>query len=160
MNMKRFCTILLFLLITTSSAMAYSIKVYDQWGNRIGTYRKEGENFVLYDFYEKKIENPQDLILHAPSQKSLKLYSEYFYDGYMNPIGEYAYGLWPQAGMYYPNRRMMPNYMFRRNGASIVRQRANKNNLLDSQQTNSSFMQNSNNTLYESRYPYNSVIKH
>ena len=43
--------------ITASQVFAYAIKIYDQWGNRIGTYKKEGENYVLYDFYDNKIDS-------------------------------------------------------------------------------------------------------
>ena len=44
------------MLLTVCETFAYSVKVYDQWGNRVGTYKKEGDNYVLYDFNDKKVE--------------------------------------------------------------------------------------------------------
>jgi hypothetical protein len=54
--------LLLSIIIFSSQVFAYSIKVYDEYGNRVGTYRKEGDNFVLYDFHDKKVEDPSTLI--------------------------------------------------------------------------------------------------
>ena len=73
-----------------SETFAYSIKVYDVYGNRVGTYRKEGDNYVLYDFYDKKVEDPSTLIKNAPSQKTLTQYTQTFYDESMSPIFSYT----------------------------------------------------------------------
>ncbi|MBR1776331.1 hypothetical protein IJ750_04585 [bacterium] len=97
-------TLLLFLISIFSSAsvFAYAVKVYDEMGNRVGTYRKEGDKFVLYDFNDKKVENPETLIQNAPSQKTLTQYSQYLYDENMNPIGSFTTGFYGSNGRYYP----------------------------------------------------------
>ena len=137
MKMKKFFILLLFMLITIPQSFAYAIKVYDQWGNRIGTYRKEGENFVLYDFYDKKIENPQELIKNPPTQKTLSNYTQYFYDENMLPIGSYTTGLWSNSGRYYPRGRFLPRCFYQNYNRGIVRPGAKVNNIL-----------------YEEKYPY------
>ncbi len=135
--MKKIFILLTILLLTTLETFAYAIKVYDQMGNRLGTYRKEGENYVLYDFYDKKVENPEDLIKNAPNQKTLTNLSQYFYDENMNPIGSYTSGLWSNYGGYYPPHRWgyryVPyNYYRSMNNNYIVRPAA-KSTILDYQ---------------------------
>ena len=129
--MKNFLLILLLSVLTASQTYAYAIKVYDQWGNRVGTYRKEGDNFVLYDFYDKKVENPEDLIQNAPSQRALKDYSQYFFDENMNPIGTYATGLWHNTTRYYNRGRYLPRCFYSFGSPSIIRPSANTKNILN-----------------------------
>ena len=138
MKMKKLTIIALLLLITMNETFAYAIKVYDEWGNRIGTYKKEGENFVLYDFYDKKVENPENLIKNPPNNRLLKEYSQYFYDENMNPIGGYSTGLWWNHGRFYPGRRYMPRCFNPPCGRSIVRPSAK-------------------NIIYEERFPYGRI---
>ena len=133
--MRNFLLILLVSLITSSQVFAYAVKVYDQWGNRVGTYRKEGDRFVLYDFYENKIENPEELIQNAPSQKTLKDYSQYFFDENMNPIGTYSTGLWHNTTRYYNRGRFIPRCFYSFGSPSIVRPSANTTNILNSPNT-------------------------
>ncbi len=110
--MYKIILILLIAILTIQTCNAYAIKVYDQWGNRVGTYKKEGENFILYDFYDKKIEKPEELIENAPSQKTLSEYTQYFYDENMMPIGSFSTGMWSNTGKYYPGRRYIPRCFY------------------------------------------------
>jgi hypothetical protein len=57
-RMRKILFVIFIFLFFVSESFAYSIKVYDQMGNRVGTYRKEGDNFVLYDFHDKKVDAP------------------------------------------------------------------------------------------------------
>lgn len=99
--LKKILTIILLLIISTPYSLGYAVKIYDEFGNRIGTYRKEGDNFVLYDFYDKKVEIPEDLIENAPNKQTLKEMSQYFYDENLNPIGSFNTGLWNNYGRNY-----------------------------------------------------------
>ena len=137
MKMKKLFVVFFILLLTTASTFAYSIKVYDQWGNRVGTYKKEGDNFVLYDFHDRKVENPESLIKNPPDNKTLKEYTQYFYDENMNPIGSYSAGFWWNNGRYYPRGRFIPRGFYPPRGRSIVCPNANKGSVL-----------------YEDKYPY------
>ena len=129
--MKKWFLLIMIVIMTCSQVFAYAVKVYDQWGNRIGTYRKEGENFVLYDFYDKRIENPEDLILNAPSQKTLKEYSQYLYDENMNPIGMYSTEPWHNNFRYYPRGRYAPRNFHHPSPPYIVRPPARGNPYLN-----------------------------
>ena len=73
--MRKIFLFLMIILITASQTFAYSIKVYDEYGNRVGTYKKEGENYQLYDFYDKKVDSPEIIIKDAPDKKTLTEYS-------------------------------------------------------------------------------------
>lgn len=121
--MKKLLITTAILLFTISETFAYAVKVYDEIGNRLGTYRKEGDNFVLYDFYDKKVENPEDLIKNAPTKQTLTNMSQYFYDENLTPIGSFSTGLWNNYGRNY--RRgygYMPyGYYNNRNHNYIVR---------------------------------------
>ena len=124
--MKKLLIVLLFLSITINASYAYAIKVYDNYGNRVGTYRKEGDNFVLYDFNDNKIENPEEYIKNAPTQKTLTEYTRYFYDENMNPIGSYSTGFFGNNGRYYPRGHIQPRCFYPTTRSNyIVRPRAN-----------------------------------
>ncbi len=90
------------ILFTISETFAYGVKVYDEFGNRVGTYRKEGDNYQLYDFYDRKVENPGTLIQNAPDKRTLTEYSQTFYDSNMTPIGTWRSGFYGNNGRYYP----------------------------------------------------------
>ena len=114
--MRNILIVLLIILMTTSATLAYAIKVYDEYGNRVGTYKKEGENYQLYDFYDKKVDNPDDLIQNAPDRDTLKEYSRTFYDENMIPIGSLRSGLYSKGGSFYPRGTFYPTgekYYFR-----------------------------------------------
>jgi hypothetical protein len=91
-------------LFFVSEAFAYSVKVYDEYGNRVGTYRKEGGKFQLYDFHDNKVENEEAIIEDAPDSKTLTEYSQTFYDENMMPIGTWHSGFYGNDGRYYPRR--------------------------------------------------------
>ena len=123
--MKKLFILIMLIILAVPETFAYAIKVYDQMGNRLGTYRKEGENFVLYDFYDKKVENPDELIKNAPNQKTLTNFSQYFYDENMNPIGSFSTGMWLNYGGFRPQRiRYFPGSYCPMNTNYIVRPRA------------------------------------
>jgi hypothetical protein len=83
--------------------------------------RKDGDNYVLYDFYDKKVEDPSTLIKNAPNQKTLKEYSQTFYDENMIPIGTYRSGFYGNNGRYYPRRGFYPTGFQRMRTPNIVR---------------------------------------
>lgn len=132
--MKKLLITFTILILTISETYAYAIKVYDQMGNRLGTYRKEGDHFVLYDFYDKKVENPEDLIKNAPNQRTLTNFSQYFYDENMNPIGSYTSGLWSNYGEYYPRRwgyRYIPSGFYRPMGGNYIVRPSAKTSIME-----------------------------
>ena len=47
--MKRFIAIILLLFLVSGDAFAYAIKLYNKKGNMIGTARKIGEDYEIYD---------------------------------------------------------------------------------------------------------------
>ncbi len=100
--MNKFLVLFFILLLSITETFAYAIKVYDEYGNRVGTYRKEGDKFQLYDFNDKRVENPDGLIKNAPNQKVLTEYSRTFYDENMLPIGTWRSGFYGNNGRYYP----------------------------------------------------------
>lgn len=119
--MYKFLSVIFVFMIFLTEANAYSIKVYDQMGNRVGTCKREGDNYVLYDFHDKKVDNPSTLIKNAPSQKTLKEYSQTFYDENMMPIFNYSTGLYGSDGMYYPRGFYPPRCWYNTSTPSIVR---------------------------------------
>ncbi len=100
--MRKIFTFLIIFLISIAEVSAYSLKVYDEYGNRVGTYRKEGDKFQLYDFNDNKVDEPTELIKNPPTQKTLSEYSRTYYDENMLPIGTYRSGWYGNNGRYYP----------------------------------------------------------
>ena len=100
--MRKLFLLFILFLFSVTECLAYSIKLYDEYGNRIGTYRKNGDNYELYDFNDNKVESPEMLIKDAPTQKTLKEYSQTFYDENMRPIGIWRSGFYGNDGRYYP----------------------------------------------------------
>ena len=119
--MRKILSAIFIFLFFVSESFAYSIKVYDQMGNRVGTYRKEGDNFVLYDFHDKKVDDPSTLIKNAPDQKTLREYSQTFYDENMMPIFTYSTGWYGNDGIYYPRGFYPPRCWYKTSTPSIVR---------------------------------------
>jgi len=108
--MHKILIIFAIFVFSVTQAYAYSIKVYDEYGNRVGTYRKEGDNYQFYDFNDKKVDSPEMVIKDAPDKKTLTEYSRTFYDSNMNPIGTWRSGyfgnngrFYPRGGIYYPS---------------------------------------------------------
>ena len=101
-SMRKILLILFILFLSIGETFAYAVKVYDQFGNRVGTYRKEGDNFVFYDFYDKKVDSPEKLIQNPPSQRTLTEFTQTLYDENMMPIGTFTSGLYGSDGIYYP----------------------------------------------------------
>ena len=123
--MHKFLILSAIFLFFISESFAYAIKVYDEYGNRVGTYKKEGENYQLYDFYDKKIDNPDSIIKNAPSKRTLREYSRTFYDENMMPIGTFRSGLYGNNGRYYPiNTEFYPAGFYKTRTPYIVRPRA------------------------------------
>ena len=87
--MHKLLVVFVIFLLVVSETFAYSVKVYDEYGNRVGTYKKEGDNYQFYDFNDNKVDRPEAVIKDAPSQKTLREYSRTLYDENMNPIGTY-----------------------------------------------------------------------
>lgn len=124
--MRKIFILFAILFFSVSETFAFAVKVYDEYGNRVGTYRKEDGHYQLYDFNDKKVENPDNLIKNAPDQRTLTEYSQTFYDENMNPIGTWHSGFFGNDGRYYPRH---PEYYpsdFHRTGTPyIVRPHAN-----------------------------------
>ena len=126
--MRKIFVLLMMLLFFVSETFAYALKVYDEYGNRVGTYRKEGDTYQLYDFYDKKVDNPDNLIKNAPNQKTLTEYSQTFYDENMMPIGTWRSGYYGNNGRYYPRYgEYMPAAWGRMGNPYIIRPHANSN---------------------------------
>lgn len=126
--MRKILILFAIILISVSETFAYALKVYDEYGNRVGTYRKEGESYQLYDFYDKKVDNPDNLIQNAPAQKTLTEYSRTFYDENMMPIGTWRSGYFGNNGRYYPRYgNYLPAGFYKTRTPYIVRPRANSN---------------------------------
>ena len=124
--MRRLLILLLILLITVSESFAYAIKVYDEYGNRVGTYRKEGDGYQFYDFNDNKVDSPDMLIENAPDKKTLTEYSQTFYDENMIPIGTWRSGFYGNNGRYYPRYgEYYPVSWYKRQSPYIVRPRVN-----------------------------------
>ena len=126
--MRKYFLLLIVLLITMSETFAMALKVYDEYGNRVGTYRKEGDSYQLYDFNDKKVDSPEALIKNAPDQKTLTEYTQTFYDENMIPIGTYRSGFYGNNGRYYPRHgEFYPSAFYRTRTPYIVRPRAQSN---------------------------------
>ena len=126
--MRKFLLLLVIIILSVSQTFAYAIKVYDEYGNRVGTYRKEGDNFQLYDFNDKKVDNPESLIQDAPDKRTLTEYSRTFYDENMMPIGTWHSGLYGSDGKYYPRGVFYPSPFFKMPNHYIVRPHQYRNN--------------------------------
>ena len=146
--MRRLLILSLFLLFAFTEAYAYSIKVYDEYGNRVGTYRKEGDSYQFYDFNDKKVDSPDTVIENAPDKKTLTEYSQTFYDENMMPIGTWKSGFYGNNGIYYPRfGEYYPASWYKMRTPGIVRPRVNGINDYKSQN-----YQNSTNYV-DTRYP-------
>lgn len=126
--MRKIFVLFTILLFTVTQSFAYSIKVYDEYGNRVGTYKREGEGYQLYDFNDNKVDAPEMLIKDAPDKKTLTEYSQTFYDQNMNPIGTWHSGFYGNDGRYYPRGGMFyPTGFYNTRTPYIVRPHANAN---------------------------------
>lgn len=130
--MRKICIMLLLFIISLTEVQAYALKLYDEYGNRVGTYRKEGDTYQLYDFYDNKVDTPESLIKNAPSQKTLSEYSQMFYDEHMLPIGVWrSTGYYGNDGKYYPRGFYYPSSWTRTRSPYIVRPRVYNGNQSD-----------------------------
>lgn len=126
--MRKLLILSTILFFTVTQSFAYSIKVYDEYGNRVGTYKKEGENYQLYDFNDKKVDSPEMIIKDAPSQKTLTEYTRTFYDENMMPVGTWRSGFYGSNGRYYPrNSEYIPAGFHKSRTPYIVRPHSNFN---------------------------------
>jgi len=100
--MRKIFILFIMFLFAISETFAYAIKVYDEYGNRVGTYRKNGDNYQFYDFNDNLVEQPDLIIQDAPDKKTLTEYSRTFYDENMMPIGTWRSGFYGNNGRYYP----------------------------------------------------------
>ena len=93
--MKKILFSILLLVIFANSAFAYAIKIYDEYGSRIGTAKKVGENYELYDMDGKKFENYEKLHSSIPFDNKTTLQERiiYFYDQDLRPIGTISNGV-------------------------------------------------------------------
>ena len=103
-SMRKIFILFAIILFTVTETFAYAIKVYDEYGNRVGTYKKEGDGYQLYDFNDNKVDQPEMLIENAPDKRTLTEYSQTFYDENMMPMGTWRSGFYGNNGRYYPRR--------------------------------------------------------
>ena len=128
--MRKILTLFFIIFLSVSQAYSYALKVYDEYGNRVGTYRKEGDNYQFYDFNDNKVDNPETLIKDAPTQKTLTEYSRTFYDENMIPIGTWRSGFYGNNGRYYPRYgEFYPSGWTRTRTPYIVRPNARTNGI-------------------------------
>ena len=126
--MRKLLILLLAMFFITSDVFAYAIKVYDEYGNRVGTYRKEGDDYQFYDFNDRKVDAPSKIIENAPDKKTLTEYSQVFYDENMVPIGGWRSGFYGNDGRYYPRyTEYYPSSWYRTRTPYIVRPSAKSN---------------------------------
>ena len=125
--MRKLLLLFMLFLFSVSNIFAYSIKVYDEYGNRVGTYRKEGDKYQFYDFNDNKVDHPEAIIKDAPTERTLTEYSQTFYDENMMPIGTWRSGYFSNDGRYYPRGYFYPAAFYKRNYPQIVRPRAGTN---------------------------------
>lgn len=124
--MHKILVLFIILLFTLGQSFAYSIKLYDEYGNRVGTYRKDGDSYQLYDFNDKKVDTPEMLIQNAPDKKTLTEYSQTFYDANMNPVGTWHSGYFGNNGRYYPRGGVFyPTGFYKTGTPYMVRPHAN-----------------------------------
>ena len=112
--MRKIFVLFTVILFTVSETFAYAVKVYDEYGNRVGTYRKENGSYQFYDFNDRKIEQPDTIIQNPPDTKTLTEYSQTFYDANRMPVGTWRSGFYGNDGRYYPRGGMFypsPAYM-------------------------------------------------
>ena len=130
--MRKIFILFAVVLLTLSETFAYGVKVYDEYGNRVGTYKKEGDSYQLYDFNDRKVEHADTLIQNAPDNRTLTEYSQTFYDANMMPIGTWRSGFYGNNGRYYPrNGVFFPSTAFYQTRTPyIVRPHARTDNRL------------------------------
>lgn len=147
--MRRLLVVLMLFLFAVSEACAYSIKVYDEYGNRVGTYKKEGDKYQFYDFNDNKVDRPEAVIQDAPTDKTLTEYSQTFYDENMMPIGTWRSGYFGNDGRYYPRGYFYPAGFYKSHSPHIVRPAA-RGGCIKNQNQNPRVL----NTYYvDTRYP-------
>lgn len=122
--MRKLFILLTLFFFSFTNVLAYSIKVYDEYGNRVGTYRKEGDKYQFYDFNDNKVDRPEAIIKDAPTDRTLTEYSQTFYDENMMPIGTWRSGYFGNDGRYYPRGYLYPSAFYKTNSPKIVRPRA------------------------------------
>ena len=125
--MRKLLVILVIFFVAVSEVFAYSIKVYDEYGNRVGTYRKEGDSYQFYDFNDNKVDRPEAIIKDAPTDRTLTEYSQTFYDENMMPIGTWRSGYFGNDGRYYPRGYCYPAAFYKTRTPGIVRPSARNN---------------------------------
>jgi len=157
--MRKIFLIILTILICVPETYAYSIKVYDEYGNRVGTYKKEGEAYTLYDFHDKKVEDPSTLIKNVPTQRTLNEYTQTFYDENMLPVFSYSTGFYDTYGRYYPRGFYPPrSWIPRPFNNSIVCPRAGRS-IIKSENTNTTSTRSIRNQMIINEGKAENVVK-
>ena len=76
--MQKFVLIVFIFIFTVSQTFAYAIKVYDENGNKIGTYKKENNCYQFYDLKGKKAQKPSVPVRYYPLENDF--YPSDFFD--------------------------------------------------------------------------------
>ena len=124
MVMRNLVLLIIIMLITGGEVFSFAIKVYDEYGNRVGTYRRVGDSYEFYDFYDRKVEKAEDIIKNAPSQNTLKEVGTRIYNPDMMPLDSYSSNLYGTYWRNYPRRFIRPQYVNSPRAPYIVRPRA------------------------------------
>ena len=121
--MCKLILILLIIFITAGESFAYAVKVYDEYGNRVGTYRKVGDGYEFYDFYDRKVEKAEDIIKNAPTQKVLSETEPRIYNSDLLPLDAYNFPIYGTEWRYHTRRYVRPHFVNMPRGRYIVRPR-------------------------------------
>lgn len=85
--MKKTIVTLLLLILTAGQSFAYVEKVYDEYGNRVGSARKIGDTYEWYDMNDKRVQSYKDLadgaevfVGNLPARPADYYYNYYYWD--------------------------------------------------------------------------------
>lgn len=85
--MKKAIVTLSLLILTAGQSFAYVEKVYDEYGERVGSARKVGDSYEWYDMDNKRVKSYKDLANGAevfvgslPARPADFYYSYYYWD--------------------------------------------------------------------------------
>lgn len=73
--MKKLLLLLLMFVVSTSMAFSYSIKLYNDNGYMIGTAKKNGEDYEIYDLNDNRVKD-YDAFYNSPGDANRKQLSE------------------------------------------------------------------------------------
>ena len=92
--MKKIFIIFLLFFLTVCESYAYTVKLYDQYGNHIGSAKKNGEQYEIYNLNNDKVESYDDLFDKTATKQIITEYSRVIYDQNLRPVGTFTEGIY------------------------------------------------------------------